>query len=288
MSHTATIDVPVRYRCSQCWVVGVKLWRPPNCENPLKCAQCLTDKPVDAEGYVDGQFGKSDQVGWYLPAVPTAEDPEAYWGYTSVPEDRVKWWRELPTYPPSIAAGSKPTLPPFPEYILGHAPSRAETGAVFEGVKAGNAYELPIGSEIVIGKRRWKLVSVHRFQPDLMQFEETTEGESDPLRGRFMYPSEVQEIIDAKMLRRRLDDAVERNADALEIASLIETLRGTPSHGDSVTICCVNEDAEDADRQHKVLCCGNWTRWAEDEFYGATLLEALRKAAQAKKKGGNA
>ena len=97
--NSTTRTVPDGYRCSECGVRGVKLWRPPNCGSPLKCARCLTDKPIDAEGLNEGEFGKSDQVGWYLPAVPTTEGPESYWGYTSVPDDRVKWWKELPTYP---------------------------------------------------------------------------------------------------------------------------------------------------------------------------------------------
>ncbi len=52
------------------------------------------------------------------------------------------------------------------------------------------AYELPIGHEIVIGKRRWKLV--HRMQnhPDMMRFQETTGDEHEPLQGRVFYPSE--------------------------------------------------------------------------------------------------
>jgi len=38
---------------------------------------------------------KSDAIGWLVPAVPT-EDNETYWGYTSVPDAGVAWWRALP------------------------------------------------------------------------------------------------------------------------------------------------------------------------------------------------
>lgn len=58
------------------------------------------------------------------------------------------------------------------------------------------AYTLPPGTEIVIGKRRWKLVHRMKFHPDLMRFTETTTGEHEPMY-RGMYPSEVQALMDA-------------------------------------------------------------------------------------------
>lgn len=61
------------------------------------------------------------------------------------------------------------------------------------------AYELPIGSVLVIGKRRWELVHRMKFHPDMMRFRETTAEEPDPMH-RGMYPSEVQALIDAGFL----------------------------------------------------------------------------------------
>lgn len=60
----------------------------------------------------------------------------------------------------------------------------------------GSAYDLPINTEIVIGKRRWKLVHRMNSHPDIMRFTETTEGESDPMQRGF-YPSEIQALMDA-------------------------------------------------------------------------------------------
>jgi hypothetical protein len=40
--------------------------------------------------------GKTDQIGWRVPAVPT-EDGTTFWGYTSVPLSGVHWWQRLPT-----------------------------------------------------------------------------------------------------------------------------------------------------------------------------------------------
>jgi hypothetical protein len=58
------------------------------------------------------------------------------------------------------------------------------------------AYEIPIGTELVIGKRCWKLVHRMKFHPDMMRFRETTAVQSHPMH-RAMYPSEVQAMIDA-------------------------------------------------------------------------------------------
>jgi hypothetical protein len=59
-----------------------------------------------------------------------------------------------------------------------------------------NAYELPIGTQITIGKRGWELVHRMKFHPDMMRFREVTVGEHEPIP-RSMYPSEVQALIDA-------------------------------------------------------------------------------------------
>lgn len=44
----------------------------------------------------DESSGRTDTIGWRVPAVPT-EDGEGFWGYSSVPPEGVAWWRALPT-----------------------------------------------------------------------------------------------------------------------------------------------------------------------------------------------
>lgn len=103
---------PLPYRCSVCDASGVKLWRLYQTfyeHQKLFCAACAlvdqrVDGEVDAEGYRESEHGKIDQIGWLVPAVPT-EDGSTFWGYTSVPEDGVAWWRQLPT---RISADVKP------------------------------------------------------------------------------------------------------------------------------------------------------------------------------------
>lgn len=90
------------YECVRCKASGVKLWRQYQTmldHIELLCCDCAAKDQgkqlVDLQP--SGFWGEmqTDQIGWLVPAVPT-EDGETFWGYTSVPEDRVLWWRELP------------------------------------------------------------------------------------------------------------------------------------------------------------------------------------------------
>lgn len=76
------------------------------------------------------------------------------------------------------------------------------------------AYQIPIGTEIVIGKRRWRLVHRMKNHPDIMRFTETTEGEHDPMY-RGMYPSEVQDLMDKGCSVSRAPLNVPPNRDGL-------------------------------------------------------------------------
>jgi len=109
-------DWNATYVCDDCGASGCKLWREYQTflnHQHLRCAPCAAanqQKPIDdidAEGfrtlseYSWGQDERSDQIGWLVPAVTTAEG-DTFWGYTSVPPDRVTWWRELPTLPVAV------------------------------------------------------------------------------------------------------------------------------------------------------------------------------------------
>ena len=100
----ASGECPKGYACQGCGAKGVKLWRRyQTCLDgqDLYCAACALASqkeagPVDGDGYRVGKYGETDQIGWLVPAVPT-EDGKTFWGYTSVPEPGVVWWRRLPT-----------------------------------------------------------------------------------------------------------------------------------------------------------------------------------------------
>lgn len=93
------------YQCDNCGVKNHKLWRDYNTflsHQKFLCAACAVDDQgkdyeIDDEGCHPDRFGgKSDQIGWLVPHVPSADGTEV-WGYCAAPPDRVKWWKELPT-----------------------------------------------------------------------------------------------------------------------------------------------------------------------------------------------
>jgi len=102
-----TNEVPDFYKCSVCGAKGIKLWRQYNtCPDYLElmCAPCgcknqkiednVDEQGKAALGILQGM--RCDQLMSLVPAVP-CEDSDTYWGYTSVPELGVQWWRRLPT-----------------------------------------------------------------------------------------------------------------------------------------------------------------------------------------------
>jgi len=107
MSFTYTNPiVPDGYRCGVCGAAGCKLWRRYQTfleHQALYCAACAIKNQgrgyqlddMDQDGRATNDGAKSHAIGWLVPAVPT-EDNETYWGYTSVPDAGVAWWRALP------------------------------------------------------------------------------------------------------------------------------------------------------------------------------------------------
>jgi hypothetical protein len=98
------------YACSRCGACGCKLWRDYQTfleHLKLYCCRCAgAAQGVDTAGAdASGRLPPgTDQVGWLVPAVPTP-DLSTFWGYTSVPEEGVAWWRALPTFPPRTPEG---------------------------------------------------------------------------------------------------------------------------------------------------------------------------------------
>jgi hypothetical protein len=100
------------YVCSRCGAEHCKLWRQYQTflnHIELLCAKCAaSDQKASLDGmnrdglrhrWIDGQLcGETDQIGNLVPAVPTPAD-DTFWGYTSIPEEGVSWWRSLPTFP---------------------------------------------------------------------------------------------------------------------------------------------------------------------------------------------
>lgn len=98
---------PEEYTCGNCGASGCKLWREYQTMFPqLLCADCACRDQgklnnVDEQGFrVDaGLRVRTDQIGWFVPAVPDEGGEGFFWGYSSVPEEGQKWWRSLPLRP---------------------------------------------------------------------------------------------------------------------------------------------------------------------------------------------
>ncbi len=94
-------SVPDDYKCDDCDISGVKLWREYQTiasQTKLLCAHCAEkDQQKNHEPGWKSPFssGRGDQIGWLIPAVPI-EGRDTYWGYTSVPDAGVNWWKNLP------------------------------------------------------------------------------------------------------------------------------------------------------------------------------------------------
>lgn len=98
--------VPEGYTCQDCGATGVKLWREYMVVmsfQELRCRKCAEKNQVEAIKKQEEFFTKyglvhrphTDQIGELVPAVPT-EEGDTFWGYTSVPDAAVEWWKELP------------------------------------------------------------------------------------------------------------------------------------------------------------------------------------------------
>lgn len=83
---------PRPYQCTCCGNDSVRLWRESNTfadQTDLLCVDCCEERSGRK-----CELPTSDQIGWWLPAV--AASGGTFWGYTSVPEERVKWWHDRP------------------------------------------------------------------------------------------------------------------------------------------------------------------------------------------------
>ena len=106
-------ETPPNYVCHTCGAGGCKLWREYQTmldSQKLHCAPCAAKgqkkdiSSIDARGHRKCESGgTTDQIGWLIPAVPTAEN-DTYWGYTSVPQRGCDWWARLPTLPNQVPA----------------------------------------------------------------------------------------------------------------------------------------------------------------------------------------
>ena len=95
---------PADYQCGNCGATGLKLWRAEylTCTPWLLCADCACQdqgktNTFDEEGLRTCDVGgRTDRVGWYVPAVPLEGNVAGYYDYSSVLPAGVTWWKQLP------------------------------------------------------------------------------------------------------------------------------------------------------------------------------------------------
>lgn len=110
----------IKYECCECHAKGCKLWREYGVYSRiiLRCCVCAAKNQkrdistIDAQGmretpeYEWHRPGdRSDQIGWYVPAVQTGDGD--FWGATSTPMDAYTYWQNLPTFPEGYEAQSR-------------------------------------------------------------------------------------------------------------------------------------------------------------------------------------
>jgi hypothetical protein len=119
----SNLKPPKKYKCSKCGAHGCKLWREYSVYSRaplLFCAPCgINDqertkgkitpdmiRPDGSHEIIEYDWGKGqigDSFGWLVPAIPD-EAGLGFWGYTSVPNDGIAWWKALPSLPTGVAA----------------------------------------------------------------------------------------------------------------------------------------------------------------------------------------
>lgn len=93
-----------KYFCANCNVTNVKLWRYASSSYiNLRCARCAAEEQgnidiehIDAKGVINGVRGETDQIGNYVPAIPS-ETTNSYLHYPSINQRGNNWWWALPT-----------------------------------------------------------------------------------------------------------------------------------------------------------------------------------------------
>ena len=100
------VKIPSWYKCGKCNISGVRLWREYQSSGELTCCKCMMKNITAYYVTRDGKFiekGRdrrfaTDSFAWKVPAVPYNNEEGSYWGYTSVSDDGVAWYKGLPLY----------------------------------------------------------------------------------------------------------------------------------------------------------------------------------------------
>lgn len=88
------MNIPEKYKCTQCDVSNVKLWRrylTMEDEVSLFCLICA-EKDQNKKFNIEC----SPDIGWLVPAIPIRDECDLFHGRLSIPQERVDWWHSIP------------------------------------------------------------------------------------------------------------------------------------------------------------------------------------------------
>lgn len=98
------------YFCAHCRQAGVKLWRKVHDGSAGWCSRCATamcrlPDDIGPDGRRESDLGRTDQIYHQGTETPNllpwvVDELGETWGYSSVPQDGVDWWRALPNQQP--------------------------------------------------------------------------------------------------------------------------------------------------------------------------------------------
>jgi hypothetical protein len=110
--------------------------------------------------------------------------------------------------------------------------------------------------------------------------------EHDDIIAAVRLANRVPQLLDALDEAARRRERVESEPVTLcempEVVAMryIEQLRA--DEGDAVTILCDDPEASASDERLAIECCGSWTDWKHQRFYGESVLQCLAKAVTAR------
>lgn len=102
----ASGQTPPGYECQTCQCTGVRLYR--RYQTFLERQELFCRKhALDDQNKTEPDQPSEHSIGWLVAAIPT-EDGSTHWGWSSVPDDGLKWWNQLPktTNQPAATEGA--------------------------------------------------------------------------------------------------------------------------------------------------------------------------------------
>jgi len=101
---------PNRYKCTNCGISGVRLWRwhdwegePTRPDDPVReqrfCINCATEHESRRDAHSLQYREVHHMIGNFIPAIPRLHG-NSFYIYDEIPNDFLNWWLSLPLHAP--------------------------------------------------------------------------------------------------------------------------------------------------------------------------------------------